>query len=131
VMDKNSNNDLKAVWQNQPAEQIRMTSQLLRKRSNQLRQERRNAPFAVAAVVLFIVLLSYWKFQLERNLWYDLGLIGAAAWTVSPTAGCVFGQQRRFLSIGAHRSSFTLEGDVGVGRAGVSGVGLIGSPVGH
>jgi hypothetical protein len=82
-MDKNSNNDLKAVWQNQPAEQIRMTSQLLRKRSNQLRQERRNAPFAVAAVVLFIVLLSYWKFQLERNLWYDLGLIGAAAWTVA------------------------------------------------
>jgi len=81
-MDKSSSSDPKAVWQNQPVEEVRMTSQLLRKRSNQLRQERRQVPLGSAGVVLFITLLSYWKFQLERSFWYDVGLLGAAGWTI-------------------------------------------------
>ncbi|HYI92270.1 MAG TPA: hypothetical protein VEX68_01880 [Bryobacteraceae bacterium] len=60
-----------------------MTAQLLRRQSNQLRQERRNGPLIIAGVVLFIALLSYWKFQLERSFWYDVGLFGAAAWAIT------------------------------------------------
>jgi len=83
MMDKNSKSDPKAVWQNQPAEEVKMTAQLLRRQSNQLRQERRNGPLIIAGVVLFIALLSYWKFQLERSFWYDVGLFGAAAWAIT------------------------------------------------
>lgn len=83
MMDRNSKSDPKAVWQNQPAEAIKMTSQLLRKRSNQLRQEKRRGPLASAGVVLFIALLSFWRFQLERSLWYDAGLVAAAVWALA------------------------------------------------
>lgn len=83
MMDKNSKSDPKAVWQNQPVETTKMTSQLLRKRSSQLRQETRRGLLASAGVVLAIALLSYWKFHLERNLWYDVGLFAAAAWAIS------------------------------------------------
>jgi hypothetical protein len=83
VMDNNSKNDPKAVWKNQPVEITKMTSQLLRKRSDQLRLEKRRGLLAITAVVLFIALLSYWKFQLERSLWYDIGLITAGVWAIA------------------------------------------------
>jgi hypothetical protein len=74
--------DLKAVWQNQPATGSKMTSQLLRKRSDQLRQEKRRGLFGSAGVVLFIAVLSFGMFKLERSLWYDVGLVAAAAWAI-------------------------------------------------
>ena len=83
MMDNNSKNDPKAVWKNQPVEITKMTSQLLRKRSDQLRLEKRRGLLAITAVVLFIALLSYWKFQLERSLWYDIGLITAGVWAIA------------------------------------------------
>jgi hypothetical protein len=48
-----------------------------------LRQGRRRGLLASTGVVLLIALLSFWKFQLERSFWYDLGLIATTAWAIA------------------------------------------------
>jgi len=60
-----------------------MTSQLVRKRSIQLRQERQRGLLAITAAVLLIAVLAFWRFPMNVSNWYDAGLIAVSAWAIS------------------------------------------------
>lgn len=79
MIDKNSKDDPKGLWQNQPVERTRISFQDLRGMADQMRRETQRNILASAGAGAALA-LAFWRLQFARNPWYDAGLVVAAVW---------------------------------------------------